>query len=378
MKILYIYFTNNYEGFQGYNVHIKEFMENANKIDDIEVIGYRPLAVSNESQAEYLNKYHPIKKFVPRFVKDLLAFVSNFIEYRHAVKRIKEVKPDAIVFRQNFMNFYQILLQKRFKLPLLLEVNAPFTYERKKQKEVALTFLLWWTELASWKAADIVYTVSGELKNMLAEHISPDKIVPIHNGANIEDYEGLTKKKNDLLRIGFLGSFRKYHGIDVLFEVIPRILDKHDNVEFYFIGKGGSYDYYKSYFKDQPEYDRRVTMVGNVPYEDIPKELVNFDISMMLDFTEYGSPLKMFEYMMAKTAMVLPDRKTIREVLVDGEDVILFKPRDADDFERAVTTLINDNELRESMAQKGFEKVSSQYTWKHNAEKIINELRKIV
>ncbi len=213
---------------------------------------------------------------------------------------------------------------------------------------------------------------------MLAESIPAEKIVPIHNGANIADYEGLTKEKNDRIRIGFLGSFRKYHGIDVLFEVIPKILDKHDNVEFYFIGKGGSYDYYKSYFKDQPQYDQRVSMVGNVPYEDIPKELVNFDISMMLDFTEYGSPLKMFEYMMAKTAMILPDRKTIHEVLVDGEDVIIFKPRDADDFERAVNTLINDKELRESMAQKGYEKVCSQYTWRHNAETIVNELRKIV
>lgn len=369
--------TNNYEGFQGYNVHIKEFIENGNKIDGVEVVGYRPLATSEDTQADYLNWYAPFKKFMPRFLKDVLAFISNFFEYRHAVKRVKEESPDALVFRHNFMNFYQILLQKRFKLPLLLEVNSPLTYERKKQKEVTLGFLSWWTELASWRAADIVYTVSGELKRMLAEHVDAHKIVAIHNGANVDDYAGLVKKPKEKVRIGFLGSFRKYHGIDVLFEVIPKVLDSYDNVEFYMVGKGGSYEYYKNYFDDQPAYKERVLMVGNVPYENVPSELVNFDISMMLDFTEYGSPLKMFEYMMAKTAMLLPDRKTIREVVVDGEDAMLFTPRDPADFERAIKILIEDSELRNSIAQNAYNKVCAEYTWYNNAEKIVAALKSV-
>ncbi len=380
MKILYFYITNNFEGFQGYNVHIKEFMENANLIDDVECVGYRPLATTQKTQAGYINLYSIVKKRVnlPRWSKDFLSFISNFVEFFHGVKRIKEEKPDIIVFRQNPMTFYQVLLKRWFKIPLLLEVNSPLTYEKIKYNELSLKKLHWWAEKVSWKKADHIFTVSGELKNILAETVSADKITPIHNGANIKDYEGLEKGDSSKIRIGFLGAFKKYHGIDVLFNSIPKILDSYDNVEFCLIGHGGLFDEYKNFFDSKPEYKERVILMGNVPYEKVPAQLVKFDIAVMLDFTEYGSPLKMFEYMMAETAMVLPDRKTIHEVVTDGEEALLFEPRNGDEFEKAVGRMISDDELRKKLAANARHKVETEYTWLNNAERVVAELRKLL
>lgn len=374
MKVLYFYITNSFEGFLSFNVHIHELIENANRLENVEVVGFRPIVTETVDQAGYLNFYGKFKKMVPRWGKDILAIFSNFAEYRHAVKRIKEEKPDVLLFRYNFMNFYQILLQKRFKLPLVLEVNSPLSDERKRDGDLTFHRIALALEKWGWRSADKIHVVSGALKEILAKDVEADKIFVAHNGVNPEEYQPLTRNENERIRIGFVGSFGKYQGIDVLFEVIPQILDRYENVEFVLIGKGGLYEEYRTFFANSP-YNDRVDLKGYVGREDIPQELVNFDISILLDFTEYGSPLKMFEYMMAGTAMILPDRKTIREIVNHGENGMLFTPRNAADFKEKIAEVIEDKVLREKLADAAKQKVMESYTWRHNAQRVTDELR---
>lgn len=373
MKILYFYISNNLIGFQSFNVHINEFIEHANMIEGVEVVGWKELAHSKPSKT--MGVYGKVMKYLPRFVKDLLALSSNLSDYLFAVKRIKEVKPDVILFRHNFMNIYQIFLKKRFNIPVMLEVNSPLTYERRVHKDVTLHWLSWLAEKWSWKSADKIYVVSNALKKILEKTVDSQKIIPIHNGGNPSYYKGIVKTPSSRIRVGFVGSFQKYHGIDILFETIPSVLDKYSNVEFCLIGKGVLYEEYKEFFRNKPQYKERVLLKGYVNFKDIPQELVNFDIAMMMDFTEYGSPLKLFEYMLARCSILLPDRETIHEVMEEEEDCLLFKPRDGKDFENQLYRLIEDQDLRNRLAENAYKKVVKSYTWMHNATKVVNELK---
>lgn len=375
MKVLYFYISNTFEGFQSFNIHIKEFIENANEIDGVEVVGWKELA--NSRQTKTMGLYSKIKKFIPRFAKDLLALWSNWGDYKYAVKRVKEVKPDVILFRHNFMNIYQIFLKKKFNIPVMLEVNSPLSYERKIHNNISLYWLSWATEKWSWKSADRIYVVSNALKKILAQTVDANKVVPIHNGGNPLYYENLKHTFNDKVRIGFVGSFQKYHGIDILFDTIPQVLDCYPNVEFCLIGKGGLYDEYKEFFTNKPQYRDRVILKGFVPFEEIPNELVQFDIAMMMDFTEYGSPLKLFEYMLAHCSILLPDRETIHEVMTDGEDCLLFTPRDGKDFQEKLSSVIEDEDLRMKISSNAYKKVIENFTWRHNAERIVKELHSL-
>lgn len=378
MKVLYFYISNNFEGFQSFNIHIKELIENANTLEDVEFIGYRPLATSNEKQATTTSLYSKVKRYIPRFGKDLLALWANVSEYRYAVNKVKEVQPDVILFRHNFMNMYQIFLKRKFNIPIMLEVNSPISDERREQKNISLYKLSKFVETLSWKKADKIHVVSNALKQRLAQYVDSNKIISIHNGGNPSYYKHLVKTESDKIRIGYVGSFQKYHGIDILFNTIPTLLDKYDNIEFYLIGKGGLYDEYKAFFDNQPQYKERVILRGFVDFEKIPEEINTFDIATMMDFTEYGSPLKLFEYMLAKCCIILPDRETIHEVMEDGKDTLLFEPRNGEDFSRLLSIVIENDNLRKKMAEKAYNKVISQYTWKHNAEKVVKELRTLL
>lgn len=378
MKVLYFYISNNFEGFQSFNIHIKELIENANTLEDVEFIGYRPLATSNEKQATTTSLYSKVKRYIPRFGKDLLALWANISEYRYAVKKVKEVQPDVILFRYNFMNVYQLFLKRKFKIPIMLEVNSPISAERKEQDNISLYRISKYLEIYSWKNADKIHVVSDALKKRLSQYVDPGKIIPIHNGGNPKYYQNLVKTESDKIRIGYVGSFQKYHGIDILFNTIPTLLDKYDNIEFYLIGKGGLYDEYKKYFDNQPQYKERVTLRGFVDFEKIPEEINTFDIATMMDFTEYGSPLKLFEYMLAKCCIILPNRETIHEVMAEGEDTLLFEPRNGEDFCRVLSSVIENKNLRNSMAQKAYNKVINNYTWHHNAAKVVAELKQLV
>jgi len=377
-KILYFYITHALEGFQGFNIHIMEFMNHANAIDGIEVIGAYELAKEQKNTIFYLRLFHKIKKYLPRFISDCLAIFSNIPDLFYALKKIKEYSPDIILFRHNHMKWYQNIVRKITGIPMLLEVNAPLTLERIQLKELALKRISFLLEKWSWQTADRIYVVSNALKNILSSHVNPEKIVAIHNGVNKNAYTSILKEKRETIIIGYAGSFRKYHGIDILFShVIPNVLSQYPQVTFLLVGTGGVLSDFQKNPSLTKELMQRVILPGHIRYHDLPEYISKMDITFMMDFTEYGSPLKLFEYMMARTCIIVPDRKPIREIIEDGKDGLFFKPRDESDFMRCLSKVLSDESFRDMLALNAYEKVINNYTWDHNAKRVVEVLKSI-
>jgi len=84
---------------------------------------------------------------------------------------------------------------------------------------------------------------------------------------------------------------------------------------------------------------------------------------------EYFSPLKLFEYMAAKRPIVATDYPTLREFLVQGQDVYFVQPGSALALSEGITFLLQNPSIGNSLAKCAFEKVKA-YTWKSRAERI--------
>ena len=113
----------------------------------------------------------------------------------------------------------------------------------------------------------------------------------------------------------------------------------------------------------------KVEFAGLLGREDVFERVKDFDITLQPAVTEYASPLKMFEYMVAKSLIVAPRMKNIEEILDDGT-AILF---DEGEFETALEEAVQNFAMHSAKRDAAFERLKERgFIWQQNAERIVS------
>ncbi len=122
----------------------------------------------------------------------------------------------------------------------------------------------------------------------------------------------------------------------------------------------------------------RVLFAGVQPQDRVPVYLASADVLVIpgtvSDVT--ASPLKLFEYMAMERAVVCPDLPALREIT--GGDGALHIPRgDRAALAHALRLLLDDPVLRQTLAQRGRERVAP-HTYTRRAERLIAVCERVV
>ena len=91
--------------------------------------------------------------------------------------------------------------------------------------------------------------------------------------------------------------------------------------------------------------------------------------SKRVDIGKWTSPLKLFETMAYGKPMVVSRLATIEEVMLPGEDCLMARPDDIDDWVKTLQTLCQDPALQTRLAQAAREKLAREYTWRQRAQR---------
>lgn len=125
-----------------------------------------------------------------------------------------------------------------------------------------------------------------------------------------------------------------------------------------------------------------VTFLGFVPNAELPNYLAAADILLMpyarsilgssgsADSAAVASPMKMFEYMAARRAIITSDLPIIREVL-DESSAVFCEPENVSAWTAAIKSLLADSSRRASLAENARTKVG-QYTWLEREKRILD------
>jgi glycosyltransferase involved in cell wall biosynthesis len=118
----------------------------------------------------------------------------------------------------------------------------------------------------------------------------------------------------------------------------------------------------------------RVTFTGLVEPGQVASQLARASVLVLPNpasaiSTRFTSPLKLFEYMAARRAIVASDLPAIREVLTDGEHALLVEPGEPAALAAALRRVTSDRALGERLAQAAYEE-SANYTWARRAERL--------
>jgi glycosyltransferase involved in cell wall biosynthesis len=276
--------------------------------------------------------------------------------------------------------FCGVWASRRFCIPLILEVNAPLYHEQDKLGELVFRRLAHFSErwICSHSTRTIVVSramreiliqegVPHEKMTVIPNGIDPQKLHPGVSGEPIKKKYSLEGKRV----IGFVGWFRKWHGLEMLLEIMNEAYLSEQGVQLLLVGDGPAYPELYRYVEDH-DLGSAVIFTGPVRRQDIPAYIAAMDIAVQPSATEYASPIKIFEYMAMAKCIVAPDQPNIREILEDRITAFLFKTGDKESLRSVLQQLLDNPASREAVGQKAYERVfEGGYLWYANAQKAL-------
>ncbi|MFI5305355.1 MAG: glycosyltransferase family 4 protein [Nitrospiria bacterium] len=313
-------------------------------------------------------------------------------------KKGKEILKDRlfsfIYQRYSLNNFSGLALANHYHVPFVLEFNGSEIWVNKNWgcplKYELLSEKIEWLNL---KGADLIVVVSQVLKNDLTSRgIQENKILANPNGVDTDRYSPMVDGSRirekfcfkEKIVIGFIGTFGKWHGAEVLTEAYGKLLEQFPEYSaktmLFMIGDGVSMPLVKRNIARHKITDN-VILAGLIAQEEGPKYLAACDILASphvpnSDGTPFfGSPTKLFEYMAMGKGIVASDLDQIGEILKHDHTAWMVKPGDAESLMLGLKTLVDDEQTRKRLGMAARQEVVVKYTWKEHTRKIVEKLR---
>ncbi|MBV5319820.1 MAG: glycosyltransferase family 4 protein [Chlorobium phaeobacteroides] len=309
-----------------------------------------------------------IRKFEYQHLK--VKFVSQI---RQMQKSLHELDPD-LVYGRCFLGC-TIACLSGYKT--IYESHLPLWRSGNIKK-------LWFSLVTRNRNFKRLVVISEALKTLYSNEniISQDKLFVAHDGADkVIDFQSKAELsgEKERLHVGYSGHLYQGKGVEVIAGVAPLMTE----VNFHIIGgKENDIAYWKSVIKSD-----NVFFYGFKNQTELPKYLNSFDICLLpnqkvvlpcgkrdekRNISDFTSPLKMFEYMAHKKAIISSDLPVLREVLNESNALLV----QCDDFQQwadAITAL-QDKNKREAIAQQAYEDFMTSYTWKIRAEQVLSNV----
>lgn len=269
------------------------------------------------------------------------------------------------------------LVSAMMGLPVVYESHLPLEGEKNK----------WiFRRLLKHKNLKQIVVISEVLKNYYQEEygIADNLIAVAHDGA--DEPKDISKIKVSNLRrmqAGYIGSLYAGKGMEIIIDLAKQC----DWADFHIVG---GFDVDIVHWKDITKNLCNIFFHGFLPPPQTDIYRQSFDVllapyqkkvsshagrgklSGQGDISQWMSPMKVFEYMAAKKAIIASDLPVLREVLNETNS-ILVGPEDINGWVEALRKL-QDKTLREKLANKTYEDFINNYTWQKRAESVLSRL----
>jgi glycosyltransferase involved in cell wall biosynthesis len=262
-----------------------------------------------------------------------------------------------------------------FHLPVIIEIHGP------PEGRFGPTLFRTFQNLRGMKRLlPITQALADQLHQRFATDITDRHLIRISpNGVDLERFSDLPEPHlarqslglPPVLTVGYTGHLYAGRGMTLLMELARCF----PTINFLWVG-GQKKDVQRWRDRLQVENIANIILTGFVENSQLPMYQAAADILLMPyesvisgssggDSSGYASPMKMFEYMASRRAIISSDLPVIREVL-NPSNAMLCPPDDIDLWSQAIGCLISDEEKRCALSSQAWLDIQ-QHTWLERA-----------
>lgn len=273
---------------------------------------------------------------------------------------------DLVYERSSLWSFAGLQFARRARVPFILEVNAPLAAQQKEYRALDLAETAHAIEATVLSGADCVVVTSPALKEYAhGRGATRKKVRVIPCGVTAEMLSTPRRPRNeDAFVIGFVGTLKPWHGIELLAEAFSQLCLLHPSYRLLVVGDGPLLPQLER-LRRRLHIGDRVSLVGSVDHADVPAYLSQIDVGLapyppLSSF--YFSPLKVWEYAAAGVPIVASASGELPRLFPHRVAALLHPAGNVGKIVRHVERLRQDPELANRLARRA-RQVAKRHTW---------------
>jgi glycosyltransferase involved in cell wall biosynthesis len=284
---------------------------------------------------------------------------------------------DLIYERHSLWSLAGLCFARRKGIPYFLELNAPLSVQQREYRELNLVEVAATIENVVLSSADLVLATSSALvdhAHACGASRRSTRVIPC--GVSADLFDGVEDRKTpdpNRFVLGFVGSLKPWHGIEILLESFLRLHEIFDGYRLLIVGDGPMREWIDSFCRDHG-LESYVTMTGNVDHDSVGSYLAEMDAGLA-PYPEltafYFSPLKVWEYAAAGVPVVASASGEIADVLPHKTAALLHTPGRVGKIIKHVEKLRANPDFALRLARRARRIVRSR-TWDRLASRVLN------
>jgi glycosyltransferase involved in cell wall biosynthesis len=288
---------------------------------------------------------------------------------------------DVVYERYSLWSFAGMEYARREGIPGLLEVNAPLIEEQATHRILVGRPMAETVAARAFGAATAVLAVSSEVAEYATRFADDSRVHVLPNGVDPERCAPHVPPRlpasPGVCTLGFAGSLKPWHGIDVLLDAFGQIHRVMPQSRLLVVGDGPARSIAETSARGFG-LSNAVIFTGAVSPEEVPGLLTSMDVAAA-PYPDnpgfYFSPLKIFEYMAAGLPTVASRIGQVAEIIEHEVTGILCPPGNADALARSVIDLFVNGSKRHRLGRAARRYVCAVHTWDLVASRILEIAR---
>jgi len=228
-------------------------------------------------------------------------------------------------------------------------------------------------------ASDCIISISKFTAKRAADvnGIPLDKVHILHNCLDPQFQPQSTLMSENaplsLLTVARMSLSEQYKGHDVVIRALPQLLQKFPDLVYNVVGDGDGRPMLESLAAEQ-SVARAVHFHGVVSEEELVRHYNEATIFVMPSRFE-GFGFVFLEAMTYGKPVICGDEDASVEVVRDGETGLTVSPQSTPAVANAIETLLNNDDLRQTMGQRGNEVVTQEFGFERFQSTLLEHLR---
>jgi glycosyltransferase involved in cell wall biosynthesis len=278
-----------------------------------------------------------------------IRFLHNYIK-RHEINVVHTHGYKA--------NLYGLLASRGLSVPIIA------TCHNWTRQTIALRIYACLDILILKRFAKVVSVSMDVAERLRAGGLRDQRVTVIHNGVEVcakdeknEKHVSCDFSTNETV-IGAVGRLVPEKGFQYLFQAAPTIIEKFPHVKFLIIGEG-------PFRKELEDLSRDLGIQSHVVFtgkrEDMKALYDRMDIFVLPSLNE-GMPMSILEAMAAQRPVIGTAVGGVPALVIPEQTGLLVQPADSAGLTGALIRLMNDSDLRTSLAERAHKLVFENYS----------------